>query len=670
MKEQEAFMEAIHRVFLDEENPISESVQLMREGVILSVRIPEMSVLLEKRDGKLVHAPELVETPHLDIYSEGASNLKILGEVEGSKAFGRSLWGLCEGGGMKVAMTRPLIECVDVGIGLFLQDIGVLNHPDGYLMLISSLKLKDIAFTEILDAEYFQKVVDDLAEITGVRLWVLDMNCMPVAISQFGGEHCKLIVNTFRGVQRCYESAIDSIAELQQDQTPRVRRCHAGFFCFDAPLLLNGEMVGMITGDASLPEQDIELGKYMALATELDLDPEMLLGAISKVRRLKMEEIELYLSIMNVIGQIVTEMSFKHYLLSEKIRELKILNHTSNLLSSGLSGDLDYVYSEVAEQVSSLQEGMSCELELELEGDKRLFKGGSSEDRAPGYLFRVEIKDGGSRQGAIGLRSSDGVDTVSTAHDAVFLESIGSQISMSLQNRNLYQELQRTNEELRRLFRSLTEIQDKERASIAKDLHDNTGQHLTNALLNIDMAFDEPELGAGCRKHLESAASSISSVIQQLHSLSVQLHPPVLDLGLTEAVTNLLRRMNNEYPMEFKIEVEGEEIHLPRDININMYRIVQEALSNIVKHSNAREALVRFKYDKDRIDLVISDNGKGSRGSSDDEDVVQLGIANMRERAAQMGGTFDFSTSTSGTRVIASIPTEEIALHLSGQSSG
>ncbi len=540
-------------------------------------------------------------------------------------------------------------------MGPWLQTLGILTPPTGYPELISSLRLKDIAFTEILDVNYIQELVDDLARVIDVRLWVLDMNSIPIAVSATGGEHCKLIINSLEGVQRCYCSAIGGVAELKKTLAPRVRRCHAGFICMDAPLILNGEMVGIITGDASLPESP-EPEVYRTLAQELEIDAEQLVASLSRVRRLNLDEIEFILSVVNAMGQVVTEMSFKQYMLSEKVRELSGLNRISSLLSNHLSNDLDGVYGRVAEEVAALKEGMHCELELNMGGKRRTFRSNGQDGRknGPGELC-VEIKDGKRKQGKIFLDRPGGLDAAPPGDDH-FLESVGSQISMALQNSELYDKLKRKNRDLRKLLRAVNEVQEDERASIARDLHDDTGQQLTNALLNLEMALGETRATAKNRRHMQSAVASIAAVLEQLHDLSVRLRPPLLDdLGLTEALGNLVRRMTAEYPISFRMEVNGREADLSAEMQLNMYRIVQEALSNIVKHSQAKEAVVHFTYHEGGIDLLISDNGRGC-GSGNGEDHVQLGLVNMRERSEQMGGAFNFMSGPSGTTVAVHIP--------------
>ncbi len=660
MKTKELVDRAIEHLFLNEDSPILDSLAELSEGVIVLVTVPRISVLLEKHGSTLRQATGDGLEPHLALNFTKTADFCQLAKAHNSKEFGNFLSALWKAGRANMVMSGGFKEILDSGVGRFYIENELLTTGSEYRDRISNLALKDIAFSEILDAEYLQELVEDLAKMTGVRLWVLDMNVHPVAMSITGGAHCRSILGSYDGWVRCYQSAAESMAELEHTKAPRVRRCHAGFVCFDAPLILDGEIVGMITGDASIPDNpDPEV--YRALAVELNLDSDELLQSLNEVRHLNMEEIEFILSAVNAIGKIVTETSLKQYLLRERVQELNTLNKISTLLSTHLSQDLRDVYSKVAEAIASHKDGITCELELSL-GDKRhRYTGGPAIQSDNGSRLSVDIKDGKSKKGSIGLDRSSESEKPITLPDGRFLESIGSQISMALQNSSLYIELKNKNRELKKLFASTTDIQERERAKIARDLHDDTGQNLTNALLNLGMAGNDKRISGKLRKHLESAAESVELVMQQLHDLSVELHPPVLEnLGLVEAVNNLLRRMNAEHAIGFSLELSGVEPALPYEIKINLYRIIQEALSNTIKHSGAKNVLVCLSFHDDGIDLLASDDGCGCEDAVRDER-VHLGLVNMRERTEQVGGHYKLLTSSAGTTVAVHVPNPDDA---------
>lgn len=541
---QELLEELAGSIFVSGDSAISSALELLNDGAVLRVRAPGGCAAVAKAGGKMRLVDPDGAAPLFELAFADAADLEAFREVGGAEEFGELFLSMVREERLKLDVLLPFLELWTMGVGQFLEAIGVLSAPAAYSELISPLQLRDIAFTQVLDVKYLQEMVDELARITGVRLWVLDMNGMPVVVSATGGEHCQLIIDSLEGVMRCYGSAIDGLASLRQTMQAKVRICHAGFVCFDAPLILGGEMVGMISGDASLMEPP-DPGRYRKLARELGVDPEPLLASLENVRSVNIEEVEFLLAVVNAMARVATETSFKQYLLSEQINE----------------------------------------------------------------------------------------------------------------NTSLTRELWRRNMELKAVFQSIVEIQEREKAAVARDLHDDTGQNLSNALVNLELALGEEGTPQEVREHIESASSSINQVLKQLHDLSAFLHPSVLDdLGLAEALRNLVRKMNADHAIEFSLVAGGEEGKLPGEVKINLYRIVQEALSNVVKHSGASAACVRLMRDRRGIDLLVSDDGRGFEDAAEGDDAVHLGLVNMRERAEQIGGTFSCPPCERGVTIAVHVP--------------
>ncbi len=527
------------RLFVSTESPIRAAVEALKDGASIKVCAPGGCAAGVKREGRVYLVDPTLVKPFMELHFLDLSDVRTFGEVRTAREFGETFLSLVRAGRLRLEILGPFMELWNLGVGRFLMGAQLLSPPEEYRRLIEPLRLRDIAFTEILDVGYLQELVDELARITGVRLWVLDMDCMPVVVSSTGGEHCQLIIDSLEGVMRCYGSAVGGLAELRRSMAPRVRVCHAGFICFDAPLVLGGEMVGMISGDASLADPP-DAEKYRKLAEELGIDPVPLLDSLKKVRTVRLEEVEFLLSVVNALARSVTEMSYKQFV-----------------------------------------------------------------------------------------------------------------------NKRLNRELEQKNFELRSLFQAVTEIQERERAAVARDLHDDTGQHLTNALLNLEMAMGEEGVPEEALRRLRSAAESISQVMEKLHDLSASLHPHMLDdLGLLEALRNLVRRLNADHPIDFSLVVRGEEGELPAEVRINLYRIAQEALANVVKHSGATRATVYFGRDGEGVDLLVTDNGKGFSDHAEDGK-VHLGLVNMRERASQVGGSLRIFSEEKGATVAVHIPLED-----------
>jgi two-component system sensor histidine kinase DegS len=206
-------------------------------------------------------------------------------------------------------------------------------------------------------------------------------------------------------------------------------------------------------------------------------------------------------------------------------------------------------------------------------------------------------------------------------------------------------------------FRTIVEAQGREMAAIARELHDDTVQNLANALAELEAVANEAGLEEDVRDAIESATDSIDLALRRVLELSCSLHPPVIDkLGLAAALRNLVKKMNADFPVDLKLVTIGSEGDLPSEVKLNLYRIAQEALRNVVKHSGAKEALVCLSLADDGIDLVIDDDGSGCASSPTADSRAYLGLASMRERTARIGGTFDCRTGQRGVTVKVHVP--------------
>ena len=211
--------------------------------------------------------------------------------------------------------------------------------------------------------------------------------------------------------------------------------------------------------------------------------------------------------------------------------------------------------------------------------------------------------------------------------------------------------LKSRNVKTRAMHRAILESQEREREAIANDLREETVQKLATALLQLEMALGEDGLQPEKRNYIESASNSIDLALKQLLDLSTSLYPSVLEaLGLLEALRNLVRRMNACHTIDFRLVAKGEEGELPEEVKINLYRLVEEALSEVIDHPGVSKALIYFNRDSDGIDLMVSRDGEAHPNRSA-HDWNNLGLVGMRERAAQIGGTFDCRPGSQEARV-------------------
>jgi signal transduction histidine kinase len=218
-------------------------------------------------------------------------------------------------------------------------------------------------------------------------------------------------------------------------------------------------------------------------------------------------------------------------------------------------------------------------------------------------------------------------------------------------------------EALSGVSRRLIEAQEQERARIARELHDDLSQRL--ALLSISLEqFEQgmPDISSQARQHLRKIAEAATEVSSNLHDLSHQLHPRKLDtLGLVAALGGFCNEFSRQHNLQVQFVHSDIPGQIPKDVTICFFRIVQEALRNVVKHSGAAEAKVEISGHGDRIDLCISDSGAGFSPESVKAE-AGLGLISMRERLRLVGGHLSIESEPShGTRIRVRIP-----LHATG----
>jgi PAS domain S-box-containing protein len=224
-------------------------------------------------------------------------------------------------------------------------------------------------------------------------------------------------------------------------------------------------------------------------------------------------------------------------------------------------------------------------------------------------------------------------------------------------------ELENATAKLRELTGKLLQTQDEERRRIARELHDGVGQLVVAMSMNLTSIVSEKEaLSAEARQKLEQNQALTEQASREIRTMSHLLHPPLLDeVGLDSA----LRWYIDGFSDRSKITVEtklasGFTEDLPRDMALSLFRIVQESLTNIHRHSESLTALVQIDRSPSEITLVVEDEGKGipaqiqSKISSGE--LTGVGLRGMRERVRQFGGHLDVRSNGHGTRVVAVLP--------------
>jgi len=210
----------------------------------------------------------------------------------------------------------------------------------------------------------------------------------------------------------------------------------------------------------------------------------------------------------------------------------------------------------------------------------------------------------------------------------------------------------------RNLAMHVEKIRENERAKIATDLHDDLGQMLT--ALNMDVAWLKCSL-KGESTEISEKLSSVSSIIldsiNRIHTLSAELRPGILnDLGIAAALEWQLEEFRKRTHAIYNFNYEPDDIVLSQEVSIQLFRIVQEALTNIARHAEATQISLELIQDKVSVVLILKDNGKGIT-NEEIQDSHSFGIIGMRERVRTLGGEFFISGSKGkGTMLNIHIP--------------
>jgi signal transduction histidine kinase len=203
--------------------------------------------------------------------------------------------------------------------------------------------------------------------------------------------------------------------------------------------------------------------------------------------------------------------------------------------------------------------------------------------------------------------------------------------------------------------RRVVEAQELERTRLARELHDETGQALTSILLGLKPLERSAE-SAEAREALESVRELVISTLQNVRRLAVELRPSALDdFGLVPAVERLTDTFREQSGLRVDLEAQLGDVRLPSDAETTLYRVIQEALTNVIKHAGANRVSILLQRKKNTAVAVIEDDGSGFDARDGRPDA--LGLVGMRERVSLAGGRLQIeSTPGSGTTVVAEVP--------------
>jgi two-component system, NarL family, sensor kinase len=205
------------------------------------------------------------------------------------------------------------------------------------------------------------------------------------------------------------------------------------------------------------------------------------------------------------------------------------------------------------------------------------------------------------------------------------------------------------------LLQTQLEIQEQTLRTISQEIHDNVGQVLSLAKLNLNTLDMN---GSNKEQKIKSSIQLVSKAINDLRDLSRSLNgDKIADLGLQDAIDNELKIIANTGQFKTELMVSGDPYKLQQQQEMVLFRIVQEALNNTVKHSKARNINIEMHYETAAFKMAINDNGEGFAATELEATETGIGLNNMKNRASLVGALFSIqSLPGSGTSVLIQLP--------------
>ena len=287
--------------------------------------------------------------------------------------------------------------------------------------------------------------------------------------------------------------------------------------------------------------------------------------------------------------------------------------------------------------------------------------GGYLRQRGVRSYFIVPLVTEGRMIGVLCVSSFD-VDTFLPPHIEDTL-AISIPLTLLIKNAQLLEQLRNANARLLNLTSHLVSAQEDEQRRISLELHDEAGQALIALKLNLGMLQAElPDELYHAKAQIGEAISLTQQTMEDLRALAHNLRPPAIDaVGLSQTLHDYCQRIQRQTGIHISFQ-DGYLPDLPSQIQISIYRVVQEALTNIVKHSGASLVEVKVKKDSEKIRIFVTDNGRGfSNQHSIDPDISKgLGLIGIQERMEALGGSVEINSQAGlGTQLIGSIPLQE-----------
>jgi signal transduction histidine kinase len=423
------------------------------------------------------------------------------------------------------------------------------------------------------------------------------------------------------------------------------------------PIVLRGVAYGNLyltekAGGEDFTDEDTELSQLLAAQAAVAIENARLYE--NSTRWLRQFES------LNEVGNALSSELELEPLLGLVARRLQELVDAKLVLIALPEGDVLRVAAAEGESSSGV-----AGMELALAGSKsrRVLERGRSE-RIDSLLDDPEVDQQATRRlgvhsalyvplmvrgrpiGIVIAHDKQGATPAFSEDDLRLAESLGSRAAIAV---DLSERVSRDS------VRRVVEAQELERARLARELHDETGQALTSILLGLK-PLERTAESAEARTALESVRELVISTLQDVRRLAVELRPSALDdFGLVPAVERLTETFREQSGLRVDLETQLGEERLPSEAETTLYRVIQEALTNVVKHSAAKRVSILLQRKNSAVVAVVEDDGAGFDPSDTRADAI--GLSGMRERVSLAGGRLQVESSPgAGTTVVAEVP--------------
>jgi PAS domain S-box-containing protein len=243
------------------------------------------------------------------------------------------------------------------------------------------------------------------------------------------------------------------------------------------------------------------------------------------------------------------------------------------------------------------------------------------------------------------------------------LSSVADQVSIAIENARLFDEVRLQSERLRTLSKRLAEIEDAERRRIAAELHDQVGESLTALGINLGIMRKQLKVSGELElnKYVDDSLALVDKTTERIRDVMSELRPPMLDdYGLMTTLRAYGEQFSNRTGINIIVSGDEMDPRFPDQVEIALFRIATEALTNVAKHAAASQVNVAIEFNKDSAQMMISDDGIGfdTRRTFRDDQNPGWGLMTMSERAESVGGVLRIESRINniGTRVMVEVP--------------